>query len=134
MNNIYKSMRIFWILSILFVTLQANNCSGKLNQAQLYGTWFHSFEEDEAGDIKAYRPSTYDFPLARGRTGFTIGKDGDFTLHEIAPTDGLISSKGKWRMKDDKTIEVIMEKKDRHFEIEVLSVDENFMRVKTNLI
>ena len=63
--------------------------------AGLEGTWLNAHEENR-GDTLVYRPSTYKFPPARGRTGFKIGPYGRFTQFDIAPTDGLLGRPGTW--------------------------------------
>ncbi|WP_236049979.1 lipocalin family protein [Hymenobacter negativus] len=62
---------------------------------QLEGTWLSSREEDH-GDTLVYRPNTYKFPPARGRTGFAIKPFGRFEQFDIAPTDGLTGREGTW--------------------------------------
>ena len=63
--------------------------------AALEGTWLNAHEENH-GDTLVYRPSTYKFPPARGRTGFRIGAYGRFEQFDIAPTDGLLGRPGTW--------------------------------------
>ena len=63
--------------------------------AALEGTWLNAHEENR-GDTLVYRPSTYRFPPARGRTGFRIGAYGRFEQFDIAPTDGLLGRPGTW--------------------------------------
>jgi hypothetical protein len=69
------------------------------NQVQpdtvIFQKWMHSYEED-AGDLKIYRPSTFDFPLGWGRDGMTFNKDGGFLLHDIAPNDTMMHINGFW--------------------------------------
>ena len=62
---------------------------------QLEGTWLASHEENR-GDTLVYRPNTYHFPPARGRTGFAFKPFGRFEQFDLAPTDGLASRTGTW--------------------------------------
>lgn len=62
---------------------------------QLEGTWLSSHEEDRA-DTLVYRPNTYPFPPARGRTGFALQSYGRFEQFDLAPTDGLVGRPGTW--------------------------------------
>jgi hypothetical protein len=71
----------------------------------LFKHWVNSYEEDEA-DIKVYRPHDYDFPPARGRTGFEMRKKGEFVYYGIAPTDGSRQVEGRWEAVDANTIQV----------------------------
>ena len=71
----------------------------------LFGIWIHSHEQDR-GDIRVYHTRDYDFPLARGRRGFEIRRDGAFVRHDIAPTDGLRSVPGNWENPSPGQIEV----------------------------
>ena len=96
----------------------------------LQKTWLHSHEDDQ-GDIIVYRPNTYDFPPSRGRTGFTIEKDGTFKQYDIAPTDGLEEHTGKWEARDDDKIRIMFNEKSREsYEIEVISVEPNMLKIK----
>jgi hypothetical protein len=61
----------------------------------LEGTWLNAYEENR-GDTLVYRPNTYQFPPARGRTGFAIEPYGRFTQFDIAPADGLAGRDGTW--------------------------------------
>lgn len=63
--------------------------------AALEGTWLNLPEENR-GDTLVYRPNTYRFAPARGRTGFRIGPAGRFVQYDIAPTDGLEGHPGTW--------------------------------------
>lgn len=50
--------------------------------------WIHSHEEDK-GDVKVYRPSTFNFPISRGRDGFEIMQNGTFIVYGIGKADTL---------------------------------------------
>lgn len=66
--------------------------------SELYKHWIHSFEEDDASlEYTVYRPSSFSFPPARGRAGFEIKPKGIVISHPIAPADGNMSIKEKWR-------------------------------------
>lgn len=93
-------------------------------------TWLHSHEDDR-GDTLVFRPNTYDFPPARGRTGFTLEANGVFRQYDIAPTDGLEEHPGKWEMQDEKTLQVIFpDKKSTDFTVEILSAKPDLLKVK----
>ena len=69
--------------------------SSPASMKQLEGTWLDSHEENSA-DTLVYRPNTYAFPPARGRTGFTLKPYGRYEQFDIAPTDGLKGREGSW--------------------------------------
>lgn len=72
---------------------------------QLEGTWLASREENH-GDTLVYRPNTYKFPPARGRTGFAIKSFGRFEQFDIAPTDGLTGRPGTWTADGDTRLRI----------------------------
>ncbi|MBF9238346.1 hypothetical protein I2I05_13150 [Hymenobacter sp. BT683] len=89
-----------WLL--LTVLALATACkktrtTADLTIAKLEGIWLISHEENK-GDTLVYRPQTYPFPPARGRTGFAIKSYGRFEQFDIAPTDGLIGRPGAWTL------------------------------------
>ena len=60
----------------------------------------HSHEED-SGDELVFRPASYDFPPARGRTGFDLRPDGSLVEHGIGATDKRTQSAGRWQLDGD---------------------------------
>lgn len=60
--------------------------------------------EETKGDTSVYRPATYAFPSARGRTGFTLKENGEAVEIGIAPADGPAYYAGTWRLVGDKTV------------------------------
>jgi hypothetical protein len=73
--------------------------------ATLFKQWVHSQEEDTP-DVRVYRPAGYPLPRVRGREGFFIGANGEFSLIEIAPTNGWQSETGRWEVRGEDTIVV----------------------------
>ena len=59
--------------------------------------WMHSHEEDTDEEV-VFRPASYRFPPARGRTGFDLKEDGSLVEHGIAPTDRRTQSAGRWKL------------------------------------
>ena len=99
---------------------------------KLYGIkWVHSHEDDK-GEVEAYRPDSYQFPPSRGRRGFTMQKDHGFINYEIAPTDGILERKGKWKNESDNTISILFGKddKNRNFKLEFVSYEKNLLKLK----
>jgi hypothetical protein len=74
---------------------------------ELINKWMWSREEDKGDGIRVYRPSTYDFPLTRARTGVEFFKNGKFTAYEIGADDKPIQYEGQWIYdKKSKTMEI----------------------------
>ncbi len=53
---------------------------------EIFKHWIHSHEED-GDDYRIFRPSSYEFPLSRGREGFEIKENGTFIWYRIAPAE-----------------------------------------------
>ncbi len=69
----------------------------KVNPELLHQHWVHSHEED-TGDRMVFRPSTYDFPLSRGRSSFDLQADGHLIESGIGPTDRSQKATGRWKL------------------------------------
>jgi hypothetical protein len=59
--------------------------------------WMHSREEDTVAEM-VFRPASYDFPPARGRTGFELRPDQSLVEIGIGPTDRVEENPGKWKL------------------------------------
>jgi hypothetical protein len=55
----------------------------------------HSHEEDE-GDLRVYRPASYEFPPARGRRGLEFKPDGELVLYGPGPSDKPEATTERW--------------------------------------
>lgn len=96
----------------------------------IFQHWIHSYEED-ATDAKVYRPSHYNFPPSRGRSGFEIRKNGEFINYGIAPTDGIRKVGGRWKAEGTNIIRVYLEDpKQKSYVMKILSCDENVLRIE----
>lgn len=73
-----------------------------------FGTWMRSQEEDKDPNASwlLYRPGTYDFPPARGRSGFIVQKDGKFALIGPSPADRRDTSWGIWKQSSSRELEI----------------------------
>lgn len=97
--------------------------SSPTSMKQLEGTWLSSHEENR-GDTLVYRPNTYKFPPARGRTGFAIKPFGRFEEFDIAPTDGLDGHPGTWTSDGDSRLRIhLTEGQQPDYTLEILSLD-----------
>jgi hypothetical protein len=59
--------------------------------------WLHSSEEDTADQL-VFRPTSFNFPPARGRTGFELRPDRSLIEIGIGPTDRVEEIPGKWQI------------------------------------
>jgi len=73
--------------------LLTESCAQKVNDENLYGVWYRSYEDDRDGVI-AYRPKGYDFPPVRGREKMEILKGGQILEYRISPSDAYLKVKG----------------------------------------
>ncbi len=127
----YSNMRkTFICLSALFILLTCG-CRPGISQDEIYQTWIHSFEEDTP-DIMMFRPSTYPFPPARGREGFTVASDGSFVWHAIAPTDGTTNRKGTWRRTEPTKLEVKLNESGQTFTLDIQAHDAQRLQIFRN--
>jgi hypothetical protein len=79
----------------------------------------HSHEEDTS-DIAVYRPGEYEFPPARGRTGFDFMTGGKVIYYGIAPADGVNQIPGRWEAQG--TDEIRITYKDERMKPMILQV------------
>jgi hypothetical protein len=89
----------------------------------IYKHWIHSHEEDTK-DQKVYRPSTFEFPPARGRDGFEIRPNGEFVLFFPGRTDRSEKTIGKFTINSNK-LNVELDSFQKSYIITILSCDEN---------
>ena len=137
-----KQIKII-VLLLCFLPLLANKCDKKKDEVddssttekvvaedmmkEIYGkTWMNSFEEDKDG-AKAYRVSTYEFPPARGRSGFEIAEDGAFYEVAPGPTDALEKTEGKWRAQEDK---ILVQVDEKEYMLELVSYEDGLLMLK----
>jgi hypothetical protein len=95
---------------------------------ELFKHWIHSFEED-TDEADVYRPSGFEFPVARGRRGLEIRDDGVFILHAIGPADGTVAIPGHWTAEGSDQISVSLEGC-APFRLKILSVADEVLRLK----
>jgi hypothetical protein len=75
----------------------------KVDKNILSKNWVHSHEEDTDKEM-VFRPSTFNFPLARGRSSFELKADGTLIQSGIAPDDRLQNATGSWKLNDDNSL------------------------------
>ena len=97
---------------------------------QLEGTWLASHEENR-GDTLVYRPNTYKFPPARGRTGFALKSYGRFEQFDIAPIDGLTGRPGTWAPQGSTKLRIhLTDRQTPDYTLEIISLDEQVLRLR----
>lgn len=97
---------------------------------KLEGTWLASHEENR-GDTLVYRPNTYKFPPARGRTGFALKPYGRFEQFDIAPTDGLKGREGTWTPAGDTRLRIhLADGQSPDYTLEILALDKKVLKLR----
>lgn len=103
---------------------------GSLQPQQLQRTWLHAHEEDQ-DNIWVYRPDTYNFPSSRGRTGFRLEKNSIAVQFNIAPTDGIVESKGTWELENGRIIRIFLSNsRYLNSNLEIVSLKDDVLKVR----
>lgn len=92
-------------LLLLFFILGTAGCQNDKLQSLFGKTFRHAYEDDKEG-MKAFRPKSYNFPPARGRSGFRLEEDGTFVSLDIAPADGTREVRGNWEVVEEKPLTI----------------------------
>ena len=104
--------------------------SSPASMKQLEGTWLVSHEENR-GDTLVYRPNTYNFPPARGRTGFALKPFGRFEQFDIAPTDGLQGREGSWTADGNTRLRIhLTDGQSPDYTLEIISLDKQVLKLR----
>ncbi|GAA4025751.1 hypothetical protein GCM10022409_07180 [Hymenobacter glaciei] len=104
--------------------------SSPTSMKQLEGTWLASHEETH-GDTLVYRPNTYTFPPARGRTGFALKAYGRFEQFDIAPTDGLAGRPGTWTPDGKSRLRIhLTDGQSPDYTLEILSLHKQVLKLR----
>jgi hypothetical protein len=100
-------------------------------QTCLLGRWMHSHEEDIRGTA-IYRPREYEFPSARGRTGFDFIASGKTVYYGIADTDGVKELSGRWETRGSDGIKITFdEERIQPIVLHVLTCDADKLVVRS---
>ena len=92
--------------------------------------WTHSHEEDYDG-IQVYHPSTFNFPLSRGRVAFEIEKSGIFIQYGIGPDDTRKKVEGNWTVEEPNTIKIdFADKSIKSYKMNIVSYNNNTLLIK----
>ena len=95
--------------------------------------WIHSREED-TNEIQVYRPSTYNFPLSRGRIAFEIEKNGTFIQYGIGPDDTRKKVEGNWTIEEEEpnTIKINFapDKPIKSYNMKIILCNDDVLRIR----
>jgi len=97
--------------------------------------WRNSYEDEtDPNNEKCYRPSDYEFPISRGRSGIEFKPDGMFAYNYPGPTDMMMSDKGTWMRLSDKRIKVKFDESRTgrvdEFIVEIISITDEILKIK----
>ena len=99
---------------------------------ELLNHWIHSYEEDNAG-IMFFRPSSYNFPLSRGREGLEFLPGGEFHHHMIGTNDQIIVYQGNWLIRGKNIISISYDNPDKEsVQWEIITVTGAYMKIRKN--
>ena len=126
--------RLLPLAALLAAACQPNKpaivASSPASMKQLEGTWLASHEETR-GDTLVYRPNTYAFPPARGRTGFALKPYGRFEQFDIAPTDGLAGRTGTWTANGSSRLRIhLTEGTEPDYTLEIISLEKQVLKLR----
>jgi hypothetical protein len=96
--------------------------------------WIHSYEEDK-DDIQVYHPSTFNFPLSRGRMGFEIEKNGKFIQYGIGPDDRQKKVEGNWTTIEEEEpntvkIDFATDKAIKSYNMKIILCNDDVVRIR----
>ena len=125
-------MKNLLILSILlfFSACDTIKKAERLYGPNLFQQWKHAHEEDTK-ELKVYRPSSFDFPLSRGREGLNIHRDGTLVQTLIGASDLPEEVKAKWQLKHKSNLLIRPFEKNRPTqEWEIIEVTKDKLTIK----
>jgi hypothetical protein len=92
--------------------------------------WTHSHEEDY-DDIQVYHPSTFNFPLSRGRVAFEIEKSGIFIQYGIGPDDTRKKVEGNWTVEEPNTIKIdFADKSIKSYKMKIILCNDDILKIR----
>lgn len=94
----------------------------------LFKSWGHSREEDKDG-LTVYRPSSYRFPLSRGRDSLEFHPDGTILQVGSGPDDRSLNVVGSWKSAGDDVLDVRLEGASPR-RVTVVECDEQVLKVR----
>ena len=104
-----------------------------LSQEIFEKRWIHSYEED-TNDSQTYRPSTFNFPLSRGRIAFEIEKNGIFIQYGIGPDDTRKKVEGNWTIGEEEPntikIDFATDKPIKSYNMKIILCNDDVLRIR----
>ena len=94
---------------------------------RLLGTWVHSHEEDHDGEM-VFRPSTFAFPLSRGRRSFEFASDGGLIESGPGPVDRTQRRQGRWTREGNELVVTTPDRSPQRFRIAAADADRLVLR------
>ena len=92
--------------------------------------WLHSYEENTVDEM-VFRPASFNFPPARGRTGFELRPDQSLIEIGIGPTDRVEENPGKWKLeRGNQLLFYSQSSRDPTQVMQIVSVDEDRLVIK----
>lgn len=79
-------------------------------------TWLRSHEEESGGQL-IYRPQSYQFPPARGRSALSLAPEGKSAMMAPGPDDRPVERSGNWMVTDDDHLLIETEGRRQRFKI-----------------
>ena len=95
----------------------------------LHQRWVHSYEEDTETE-SVYRPASYAFPPARGRTGFELLADKSCKTVGIAAADGSTVTDGIWEFEDEDALRIRINSQDESQVLTVVSINRDRLVIR----
>jgi hypothetical protein len=92
--------------------------------------WIHSREED-TNDIQVFRPSTFKFPLSRGRRAFEVERNRMFIQYGIGPDDTRKKIDGNWTIEEPNIIKVdFSDKSIKSYKMEIILCNHDVLKIR----
>lgn len=106
----------------------------RISEQMLFGRWVHSHEEDSETEM-VYRPSTFDFPPARGRQSFELNTDFSYIEIGIGPTDRPQEFYSRWELDNKGVLKIYDTKHSKLIKVmSVISVEANRLLIEKSRI
>jgi len=98
--------------------------------AQIVGPeWVHSYEEDTPSEM-VFRPSSYAFPLSRGRHGFQLKSDGIAITSGPGPGDASQKTPASWSVGSNGELHIDISSTQESRKYQIVSAEPDRLVVK----
>jgi hypothetical protein len=96
----------------------------------IFKEWRHSHEESTENNVRIYRPSNYNFPLSRGRTGLEFKPNGEAVIYDIGARNGDEKILGYWEFTEPNELIVSSNDKTKSYRFHILELNEKILKVR----